>query len=322
MRRALRNGLVMRNPYDVLGVPKSASAAEIKSAFRKLAKKYHPDQSKEPRAKERFAEVGSAYEILGDEKKRVAFDRGEIDAEGKPRAPQFEGFGFSRQPGGGGGDFRGFGFDFGPGGFAGGGSIDPDILSELFGGRRGGRARPQASRGEDIAVTVAAPLATIAHGGSIRVALPTGRTLDATIPAGIEEGKSIRLRGQGHPGPRGGPAGDVIVTIRYAPHPAFKVEGRDLRLDVPVTLYEAVLGGKVRVPTLRGEVEMSIAPGMSGGRVLRLRGKGMPAAAGQPSGDLLATIRIVLPDGADAELVELMRKWRDHKPYDPRSGLS
>ena len=249
--------------------PKSASAAEIKSAFRKLAKKYHPDQSKEPRAKERFAEVGSAYEILGDEKKRGAFDRGEIDAEGKPRAPQFEGFGFGRQPAAGGG-FPRFRLRLRRGGFsAGGGSIDPDILSELFGsGRRGGRARPQASRGEDIAVTVAVPLATAAHGGSVRVALPTGKTLDATVPAGIEEGKSIRLRGQGHAGQRGGPAGDVIVTIRYAPHPLFKVEGRDLRLDLPITLYEAVLGGKVRVPTLGGEVEMSIAPGMSGGRVL------------------------------------------------------
>jgi len=314
----------MRNPYDVLGVPKSAGVGEIKSAFRKLAKKYHPDQSKEPRAKERFAEVGSAYEILGDEKKRGAFDRGEIDAEGKPRAPQFEGFGFGRQTGAGSADLHGFGFDFGPGGFAAGGSIDPDILSELFGGggrRGGGRSRPQASRGEDIAVTVAAPLTTIAHGGSIRVALPTGRTLDATVPAGIEEGKSIRLRGQGQPGQRGGPAGDVIITIRYAPHPVFKVEGRDLRLDLPVTLYEAVLGGKVRVPTLGGEVEMSISPGMSGGRVLRLRGKGMPASAGQPAGDLLATTRIVLPNAADPELTELMRKWRDRKPYDPRSAI-
>src|SRR5208283_4961468 len=256
---------MMRNPYDVLGVPKTASAAEIKSAFRKLAKKFHPDQSKEPRAKERFAEVGSAYEILGDGKKRAAFDRGEIDAEGKPRAPQFDGFGgFGRQSGGGAGDFRGFGFDFGPGGFsAGTGSVDQDILSELFGGGGRGRTRPQASKGEDISVSVPVPLTRIASGGSVRVALPTGRTLDATVPVGIEEGKSIRLRGQGHPGVRGGPAGDVIVTIRYAPHPTFKAEGRDLRLDLPITLYEAVLGGKVRVPTLGGEVEMSIAPGMS-----------------------------------------------------------
>ena len=312
----------MRDPYDVLGVATTATAAEIKSAFRKLAKKYHPDQSKEPRAKERFAEVGSAYEILGDEKKRKAFDRGEIDAEGKPRAPQFEGFGFGRQPGGSSrGDFRNFGFDFGGGFSAESGSIDPDILSELFGaGRTRGRSQP--TRGEDMGVSVTVPLATIAHGGSLRVALPTGKMLDVAVPAGIEEGKSIRLRGQGHAGNRGAPPGDLIVTIRYAPHPLFKVEGRDLRLDLPITLYEAILGARVRAPTLGGEVEVSIAPGANGGRVLRLRGKGLPAGAEQPAGDLLATLRIVLPNEADPELSALMRKLRDQKPYDPRSGMA
>jgi DnaJ-class molecular chaperone len=308
----------MRDPYDVLGVAKSASAVEIKSAFRKLAKKYHPDQSKEPRAKERFAEVGSAYEILGDEKKRKAFDHGEIDAEGKPRAPQFEGFGFGRQPGAGG--RSNFGFDFDGGRFsAESGSIDPDILSELFGAGRT-RARSQSTRGEDMGVSVMVPLATIAHGGSVRVALPTGKILDVAVPPGIEEGKSIRLRGQGNAGHRGAPPGDVIVTVRYAPHPLFKVEGRDLRLDLPVTLYEAVLGARVRAPTLSGEVEVSISPGASGGRVLRLRGKGLPASADQSAGDLLATIRIVLPNEVDAELSALMRKLRDQRPYDPRSG--
>src|ERR1700690_697997 len=312
----------MRDPYDVLGVSKTASEAEIKSAFRKLAKKYHPDQSKEPKAKERFAEVGSAYEILGDDKKRGPFDRGEIDAEGKPRAPQFEGFGSGQHAGGaGGGDFRNFGFDFGAGGSSTeSGSIDPDILAELFGAGRT-RARTQAARGEDIGVSVAVPLATIAQGGSIRVALPTGKTLDVAVPAGIEEGKSIRLRGQGHPGRRGGPPGDVIVTIRYAAHPLFKVEGRDLRLDLPITLYEAILGARVRAPTLSGEVEVSIAPGASGGRVLRLRGKGLPASADHPAGDLLATLRIVLPNEADPELSALMRRLRDQKPYDPRSSM-
>ncbi len=128
------------------------------------------------------------------------------------------------------------------------------------------------------------------------------------------------MRGQGRPGHRNGPAGDVIVTIRYAPHPLFKVEGRDLRLELPITLYEAVLGAKVRAPTLGGEVEMSIAPGMSGGRVLRLRGKGLPATAEQPAGDLLATVRIALPSESDGDLTALMLKWRDKKPYDPRSG--
>jgi DnaJ-class molecular chaperone len=316
----------MRDPYDVLGVPKTASAAEIKSAFRKLAKKYHPDQSKEPKAKERFAEVGSAYEIIGDDKKRKAFDRGEIDAEGKPRAPQFEGFGSGRQPGGGRADFRNFGFDFGGGGFSPeSGSIDPDILSELFGAARP-RPRSQPARGEDIGVSVAVPLATIANGGSIRVALPTGRTLDVAVPVGIEEGKSIRLRGQGHPGHRSSPPGDVIVTIRYAPHPSFKVEGRDLRLDLPITLYEAILGGRVRAPTLSGEVEVSVAPGANAGRVLRLRGKGLPAPLAAPAeqgaGDLLVTLRIVLPNEPDAELTALMRKMRDQKPYQPRSGAA
>src|ERR1700677_1756211 len=312
----------MRDPYDVLGVSKTASEAEIKSAFRKLAKKYHPDQSKELKAKERFAEVGSAYEILGDDKKRKAFDRGEIDAEGKPRAPQFEGFGFGGQPGASPRDFRNFGFDFGAGGSSTeSGSIDPDILAELFGAGRG-RARSQAAaRGEDIGVRVAVPLATIAQGGSIRVALPTGKTLDATVPAGIEEGKSIRLRGQGQPGRRGGSAGDVIVTIRYAAHPLFKVDGRDLRLDLPITLYEAILGARVRAPTLSGEVEVAIAPGANGGRVLRFRGKGLPGGAEQAAGDLLATLRIVLPNEPDAELTALMQKMRDQKPYKPRSGM-
>jgi DnaJ-class molecular chaperone len=313
----------MRDPYDVLGVSKTATAAEIKSAFRKLAKKYHPDQSKEPKAKERFAEVGSAYEILGDDKKRKAFDRGEIDAEGKPRAPQFEGFGFGQHAAGAGrGDFRNFGFDFGAGGSSTeNGSIDPDILAELFGAGRS-RARGQAaSGGEDMGVSVAVSLATIAQSGSVRVALPTGKTLEVAVPAGIEEGKSIRLRGQGHPGRRGGPPGDVIVTIRYAPHPLFKVEGRDLRLDLPITLYEAILGARVRAPTLSGEVEVSIAPGANGGRVLRLRGKGLPGGAEQTAGDLLATLRIVLPTEPDAELTALMRKMRDQKPYQPRSGV-
>ncbi len=309
----------MRDPYEVLGLAKSASAAEVKSAFRKLAKKFHPDQSKESRAKERFAEIGSAYEILGDEKKRAAYDRGEIDAEGKPRAPQFEGFGFGRRPGAG-GEFHGFNFDVGgdPGGRAG---FEADILSELFGGRMGGRGRAP-NRGEDVAQSVNVPLAMAAGGGSVRVALPTGKTLDVAIPAGVEDGKQIRLRGQGRPGARNAPAGDAIVTIHYAPHPLFKVEGRDLKLELPITLYEAVLGAKVRTPTLSGEVEIAIPPGTSSGQVLRLRGKGLPTSGDAPAGDLLATLRIAMPAQEDADLAALMRRWRDEKPYDPRAGLT
>ncbi len=304
----------MRDPYAVLGLAKTASAAEIKSAFRKLAKKYHPDQSKEPKAKEKFSEIGQAYEILGDEKKRAAFDRGEIDAEGKPRAPQFEGFGAG--PGGGGG-FRNFHFDF----EAGGRQFDPDVFAELFGGAGRGRARGPA-KGEDVSVSVAVPLAQAALGGDVRVALPTGKTLDVAVPVGFEDGKAIRLRGQGEPGPRGGPAGDAIVTLRYAPHPLFKVEGRDLRLDLPITLYEAVLGAKVRAPTLSGAVEIAVPAGTNGGRVLRLRGKGLPGAGGQSPGDLFVTLRIALPPQEDKALADLMRAWRDEKPYDPRQGMS
>jgi DnaJ-class molecular chaperone len=318
----------MRDPYEILGLAKTASAAEVKAAYRRLAKKFHPDQSKEPKAKDKFAEIGAAYEIVGDEKKRGAFDRGEIDAEGKPRSQGFEGFANagrrSRAGRGAESGFQNFDFDVGGGGFnrgANGAGIDPDILAELFGAQAGGRARgPQ--RGEDVAVIATVPLALAAAGGSARVTLPTGKTLDVAIPVGVEEGKQIRLRGQGQAGARNGPAGDALVTVRYAPHPLFKVEGRDLRLDLPITLYEAVLGGKVRAPTLAGEVELAIPQGASSGRILRLRGKGLPAAGESRQGDLLATLRIVLPPDGDAELSELMRRRRDDKPYDPRESLT
>ena len=301
----------MRDPYDVLGVPKGATQADVKAAFRKLAKKYHPDQSKEARAKERFSEANSAYEILGDEKKRGAFDRGEIDAEGKPRAPQFDGFG--QRPGGARPGAGGFGnFEFGDG-------AEGDILSELFGGRGRARGAAQAAKGEDLAASVLAPLATVANGGAMRVLMPTGKSLEINIPAGIEDGKAIRLRGQGQPGRRPGQEGDAIVTVRYAPHPLFKVEGRDLRADLAVTLYEAVLGAKVRAPTLQSEVEVTIPTGANSGRVLRLRGKGLPGGAEHPNGDILLTLRITLPEHGDPELTGLMRRWRDEKPYDPRA---
>jgi DnaJ-class molecular chaperone len=313
----------MRDPYEVLGLAKTASAGEIKSAYRRLAKKFHPDQSKEPRAKDKFAEINSAYEIVGDEKKRGEFDRGEIDAEGKPRHPGFEGFTRARRgraQQGAGPDFSHFSFDFGGEEPTGGASgVDPDILSELFGVRGGGRSRGPR-RGEDVSVVATVPLALAAAGGSARVTLPTGKTLDVAIPVGVEEGKQIRLRGQGQPSANGGPAGDALVTVHYAAHPLFKVEGRDLRLDLPITLYEAVLGAKVRAPTLSGEVELSIPQGASSGRVLRLRGKGLPAAGDSAKGDLLATLRIVLPSGADGDLDTLMRRWREEKPYNPRTG--
>jgi DnaJ-class molecular chaperone len=319
----------MHDPYLVLGVSKSATTAEIKKAYRKLAKKFHPDQSKEPKAKEKFAEVSAAYEILGDEKKRAAFDRGEIDAEGKPRFRGFEGFGAEgfgrRSHAGAGPGFQHFEFDFGGAGPRAGGFTASDIFADLFGGgmdsaRRGRTGGQSAPRGEDITADVTIGLAEAAKGTTARVTLPTGRNLEVKVPAGIEDGKQIRLKGQGQPSPWRGEPGDAWVTVHIAKHPYFRVEGRDLRLDLPVTLYEAVNGAKVNAPTLEGMVEITVPPRSSGGRTLRLRGKGLPAAQG-PAGDLLVSLRIVLPDDADPELVNLMRKWEAQKPYNPRAGM-
>lgn len=311
----------MRDPYSVLGVGKSSSADDVKKAFRKLAKKYHPDQNTgDPKAQERFAEVSSAYEILGDEKKRAQFDRGEIDAEGKPRG--FEGFGAGAGPfrrGAGDGGFN-FDFDVGGGGRGprGGGGFDPGDFFDLFGGR--GRQRA-AQRGADISETVSISLTDAVRGTSARVVLPTGKQLDVAIPAGIEDGKTIRLKGQGNAGQGGGPPGDAMIIVRIARHPFFRIEGRDVRLDLPITLYEAILGGKVEVPTLTGKVELSVPAGSNGGRILRLRGKGIPAADGKPAGDLLIALRIVLPDAPSAELEDLMRHWQANRTYDPRKDL-
>jgi DnaJ-class molecular chaperone len=318
----------MRDPYDVLGVAKTATASEIKKAFRHLAKKYHPDQNKnDPKAKEKFAEANSAYEILGDEKKKAQFDRGEIDAEGKPRFTGFEGFGagpggFSRaQRGAGPGGAEHFEFHFGggPGGGQGAGFDPSDIFADLFGA--GGRRARAPRRGEDVALQATISLAEAVKGGHTRVLTPNGRTLEVAIPAGIEDGKQIRLRGQGHAAPPGGEPGDAIVTVKVAPHPLFTISGRDLKLDLPITFYEAVLGAKVAAPTLGGKVELTVPAGCNGGRVLRLRGKGLPATDGKAAGDLYVTLKIVLPDGADPELEALAQKFRSAKPYDPRKGM-
>jgi DnaJ-class molecular chaperone len=324
----------MRDPYDVLGVAKSASAGEVKKAFRRLAKKLHPDQNKnDPKAQAKFAEVNAAYEILGDEKKRAEFDRGEIDAEGKPRHPGFDGCPGSRRGSGGAGQGEHFEFHFGGGNPFGRGrgntastNIDPsDFLADLFGGFGGPGARSQARpgaapRGSDISATVEVPLVDAARGGRVVVSLPSGKRLEVAIPAGIEEGQQIRLKGQGEPSIKGGEAGDAIVTIHIGKHPQLRVDGRDLRLDLPITLYEAVLGGKVEAPTLDGQVELTIPPNSNGGRTLRLRAKGLPAGGGMQAGDLLVSLRIILPDGRDPELEALAQRQRSEKPYDPRKS--
>ncbi|CAJ0888013.1 hypothetical protein AMST5_03842 [freshwater sediment metagenome] len=318
----------MRDPYDVLGVPKTASAADIKKAYRQLAKKFHPDRNRDDtKAKERFAEINTAYEIVGDEKKKAQFDRGEIGPDGKPRG--FEGFGagpggFSRawRGAGGGPGEQHFEFNFGGGrGGAGGGGFDPsDLFSDLFGGGRR-RAQGTATRGDDVVATATVPLETAAKGGSARVILPSGRTLEVKIPAGVEDGQQIRLRGQGQPGLRGGEPGDALVTVKIAAHPWFRLEGRDLRVDLPVTIYEAALGAKVQAPTLDGKVELAVPAGSNGGRVLRLRGRGLPASDSKPAGDLYVALKIMLPEEPDAEFEARMRELRERHHYDPRRKM-
>jgi DnaJ-class molecular chaperone len=325
----------MRDPYDVLGVSKNASAAEIKSAFRRQAKKLHPDANKhDPKAAARFAELNAAYEILGEADKRKAFDRGEIDAEGKPRFQGFEGFGAGRGPGAGFGQdgiFETFtwgrdGFQRAGGRAGGGFGGFEDILKEAFGGGR--RGRPGGVQfeeelggsggGQDVTAALTITLPEAAKGAKKRVRLPTGKAVEVKIPPGLNDGQTIRLKGQGLAGPRGH-VGDLLITVSIAPHPPFARDGIDLRLELPITLYEAVLGAKVRVPTLDGAVELAIPPGTNSGRTFRLKGKGFPAKDG--TGDLLAAVRIMLPERGDAELDELMRRWRETKPYDPRKVM-
>jgi DnaJ-class molecular chaperone len=307
-------------------VQRDASAAAIKSAYRKLAKKHHPDNNRnDPKSAARFSEVNSANEIIGDEDKRKQFDRGEIDAEGKPRFQGFPGGGRGRaSPGGG---FEPHNFRTGPGGFGGGAGFE-DILNSMFGGAagarggRGGQAFDFDTGGLaadlDLSVAMTVSLEESVKGTEKRVRLPTGKELNVKIPAGVTAGQQIRLKGQGETAPGHRP-GDLLITVSIANHPFFKVDGADLRVDLPITLYEAVLGGKVRVPTLTGAIELSIPKNTSSGRIFRLKGKGMTKAGA--TGDLFVTIRIVLPDGNDAELETLMQKWRDHHPYHPRSEI-
>ena len=321
----------MRDPYEILGVRRDASAAAIKSAYRKLAKKHHPDNNKnDPKSAARFSELNSANEIIGDEDKRKQFDRGEIDAEGKPRFQGFPGAGPGNR-GSTGGGFEQYSFRGGSGaqGFGAGTGFE-DILNSMFGGggaaargARGGSSTfefdPRLAADLDLSVAMTVSLEESVKGGEKRVRLPSGKELNVKIPAGVTVGQQIRLKGQGETAP-GQPPGDLLITISIAPHSVFKVDGSDLRVDLPITLYEAVLGAKVRAPTLSGAVELSIPKNTSSGRIFRLKGKGLPKGAGT-AGDLFFTTRIMLPDGHDTDLETLMQKWRDGRPYNPRSDM-
>jgi len=312
----------MSDPYKILGVTKGASAADIKSAFRNLAKKNHPDQNpNDPKAKERFSKINNAYDVLGDTEKRAQFDRGEIDGDGNPVHPGFGGFGQ------GGGARHG-----GPSGqtFSGGGA--EEILSEIFGGRGGfgrsgfgqggaaqggfgqagagpqgfgGTRRPQ--KGTDVEGKLAITLEDLAAGKRASVILGDGRTVAVAVPKGTKDGQTIRLKGQGAPGPNGGASGDARITVRFIPHPLFKVDGTNLRYDAPIHLHEAYLGGKIQVPTLSSRVNLTVAPKSNSGSTMRIPGKGLPGKS--KPGDLLVSLQIQFPDQAEPELEALMQKW-------------
>lgn len=307
----------MADPYSILGVPRGASEKDIKSAYRKLAKELHPDRNSDnPKATERFSEVTRAYDLLSDKDKRARFDRGEIDIDGNPA-----GFGFGGGGAGGGfggRDQRGFRAD----GFEGmNEGIDlGDIFDGLFGGRGGmggGARRGPAPKGANVQYKLGVSLTDAAMLATQRITLSDGKTIDLKLPAGVEDGTQMRLAGKGEPGPGGN--GDAIVVIHLQPHSYFRREGDNLRLDLPISLDEAVHGAKVKVPTPEGAVMLTVAPGSSSGKTLRLGGKGFTRKDGS-RGDQLVTLEVQLPEG-DADLVKRLEGWRDPRNLRARLGV-
>jgi len=319
----------MADPYATLGISRSATDKDIKSAYRKLAKELHPDRNKDnPKATEKFSAATQAYDLLSDKDKRARFDRGEIDAEGNPTSP-FGGGGF----GGGSGGFRQHpgaqgGFRTSDmGGFSQEGVDLSDIFEGLFGGRTGSaagmgggrRPAPPPSKGADIQYRLRVPFVDAATRADQRITLSDGKTIDLKLPAGVEDGTQMRLKGKGAAGPAG--PGEGLVTIAVEPHAFFRREGDDVRLELPITLDEAVNGAKVKVPTVDGAVMLTVSPGSGSGKVLRLKNKGFSKKNGQ-RGDQLVTLEIELPDaGTDAmaDLAKRLGDWTDKS--NPRSKL-
>jgi DnaJ-class molecular chaperone len=308
--------MAARNPYEVLGVKKEATSDQIRTAYRKLAKQHHPDLNPgNKQAESRFKEISAAYDILSDTEKRARYDRGEIDESGneKPRAYSYQDF----AEGAPGAKYRSRG-----GGQEG---LAPEDLDDLFsffgrGGGAGMGGRGEGAtirmRGADRQYALTVDFLDAVNGAKQRLELAPGKSLDVTIPAGVSDGQVLRLAGQGGPGLGGGPAGDALIEIHIAPHALFRREGDDILLDLPITLGEAVLGGRITVPTPTGAVTMTVPAHSNTGTVLRLKGKGV---AGK--GDELVTLRVVLPPAADPELDAFVKEWAVKHPYDPRKGM-
>jgi len=321
----------MADPYSILGLKRSASEKDIKSAYRKMAKEMHPDRNQDnPKASERFSEVTGAYDLLSDKDKRAQFDRGEIDGDGNPKSPFGAGFG-GGAGGFGGGQHRAGGD---PGGFSargfegvgGGEEVDlGDLFEGLFGrsggprGFQGGAAgpggakfgrQPPPPKGADVSYRLAVPFVDAAARKDQRVTLGDGSTLDLKLPLGVADGTQMRLKGKGQPGPAGN--GDALVKIEVQPHAFFTRDGDDVRLDLPITLPEAIAGAKVKVPTVDGPVMLTIAPGSGSGKILRLKGRGFSRKDGR-RGDQLVTLEIQLPSDVSG-LAERLEGWNDPSP--------
>jgi DnaJ-class molecular chaperone len=296
------------DPYQILGVKRDATQKDIQSAFRKLAKKHHPDLNPgDKKAEELFKEISAAHEIIGDEEKRKLFDLGQIDINGSETA--------SRQR-------RQYAtadeFERGAGGFSDMGGFE-DILSSFM-SNRGGRGEFR-SKGGDLQISMDIDFLDALNGKSVPVKLPEGGTLEVGIPAGTRDGQTLRLRGKGAAGFRGGPSGDALIEIRVRPHPFFSRDGDDIRMDLPVSLREAILGGKVRAPTPSGDVQLNLKPYSNGGTVLRLKGKGARRQDGQ-HGDLFVRIVITLPETPDPALTEFFESRDAATDYNPRKNMT
>jgi DnaJ-class molecular chaperone len=310
------------DPYAALGVTKSASAEDIKRAYKRIARESHPDLNPgDPKAEAKFKAASAAYDLLKDAEKRARFDKGEIDASGQERPERRYYREYAEAPGAGYRSAQGYE------------DIDlSDVFSDLFGRRGrgggmgggpggGGGAEGFAMRGQDAHYTLEISFLDAIYGATKRLSLPGGGgPLEVTIPQGVADGQTLRLRGKGMPGFGDGPPGDALVTITVAAHPLFRREGDDIEIELPITLDEAVLGGKVETPTIDGPVALKIPKGASSGQVLRLRGRGVKR--GDARGDQRVTLRIVAPPKIDAELEAFFEKWRETHAYDPRKGMS
>jgi DnaJ-class molecular chaperone len=302
----------MRDPYEVLGLARDASQDDVTKAYRRLAKESHPDlHPGDKAAEERFKELSLAREILSDPEKRARYDRGEIDATGAERPRQEFYRGYAEGPAGG---------RYTQTEIFGDGAGLEDIFADLFGGRAR-EGRTIRMRGPDVSYTLEVDFLDAARGARRTITTPDGRTLQVTIPVGVRDRQMLRLKGMGGPGIGGGEPGDAYVEVHIRPHPVFQRKDGDIHVELPVTLAEAVLGGKVTVPTVTGDVTLTIPPGSNTGSTLRLKGKGIPARGGEPAGDQYVRLKVVLPKPADEELKAFLEGWAPRHTYDPREEL-